>query len=150
MTSPTHAEALIEAIVMSYHRLTLAAEQLHERSGLTTGMRSVLLTLDRTGPLSSSQLAAARVVSRQFMQKLTSSMVDDGWLSREVSPNDRRVIILKMTAKAKRAVTRVKRLERPLLEQLEKRLGRVELVRAVDVLDQLCGLVSDAKIGASH
>jgi len=149
MTSSTHAEALIEAIVMSYHRLTLAAEQLHERSGLTTGMRSVLVTLDRTGPLSSSQLAAARIVSRQFMQKLTSSMVDDGWLARDANPQDRRVIILKLTAKAKRAVARVRRVERPLLEQLEKRLGRAELVRAVDILDQLCGLVSDAKIGAS-
>lgn len=150
MTSPTHAEALIEAIVMSYHRLTLAAEQLHERSGLSTGMRSVLLTLDRTGPLSSSQLAAARIVSRQFMQRLTSSMVDGGWLARDANPHDRRVIVLKMTAKAKRAVARVKRIERPLLEQLETRLGRAELVRAVDVLEQLCGLVSDAKIEASH
>jgi len=150
MTSPTHAEALIEAIVMSYHRLTLAAEQLHERSGLTTGMRSVLLTLDRTGPLSSSQLAGARLVSRQFMQKLTSSMVDDGWLARDANPHDRRVIILKLTAKSKRAVARVRRLERPLLEQLETRLGRADLVRAADVLERLCGLVSDATFGSSH
>ena len=149
MASTAHAEALIEAIVMSYHRLTLAAEQLHERSGLTTGMRSVLLALDGAGPLSSSQLAAARLVSRQFMQKLTSSMVKAGWLVRDVHPHDRRMVVLKMTAKAKRAVSGVRRLERPLLEQLTASLGQAEIARASETLDRLCRLVGDRAIGTS-
>ncbi|MEZ6028565.1 MAG: MarR family winged helix-turn-helix transcriptional regulator [Hyphomonadaceae bacterium] len=133
---------LIEEIVQAYHRLTRASDQLHAKLGLTTGMRSVLLTLENGPPLTISAIAVQRSVSRQFMQRLVQDMVGGGWLSLEINPEDRRVSLVAPTAKARRAIVKLRKVETPLFSELQSHFSQADLTRATDVLKRINVLLS--------
>jgi DNA-binding MarR family transcriptional regulator len=105
---------------------------------LTPARASALSVLVFGGPRSLGELAAAEQVSAPTMSRLVSSLAARGWVTREADEADGRVVTVRATPKAVRALEsgRRRRVEhvRALLGELsDADWGRVE--RAVALLE---------------
>jgi len=130
-------ERLIEGLTLSYHRLTARADALHGPRGVTTGIRALILLLEQAGPLTMSEIAAARSVSRQFIQRLCQSLAAGGWIETRPNPRHRRSPLIALSEKGKAEAGRIRALEAPLLAQLAAEVPAQDLARAADVLARL-------------
>lgn len=131
------AQQLVGALTLAYHRLTSASDTLHAEAGVTTGARSVLLTLNDRGPATIADLARARSVSRQFMQRLVSGLVAKGWLEERPNPRHRRSPMLVPTPTGAALIARIREAEAPRWTALGARFAPADLDAACRVLDGL-------------
>jgi len=133
------AQAVVEAMVLAYHRLTREAEALHGALGLTAGGRSILLTLEREGPRSVADLARRRDVSRQFMQRTVQGLIAAGHLAEQANPRHRRSPLLTLTEGGRAAVARMTAAEAPLWAEVGRALDPADTDAALRVLGRLAG-----------
>jgi hypothetical protein len=66
---------VLELLPSAFHRVGASGDILHASIGLGSGMRGLLISLERFGPTSVSKLAAMRPVSRQFVQRLVDDLL---------------------------------------------------------------------------
>jgi len=104
----------------------------------------VLARLEREGPRSTSDLAAAERVRPQSMSQTVADLEGQGLVSRSPDPEDRRRALLELTAAGREAL-RAERTRREgwLAQALESELSaeeRAVLERAVRLLDRLADL----------
>jgi DNA-binding MarR family transcriptional regulator len=70
---------------------------LRTESELTLAQLSLLARIDRHGPTSAADLAAAELITRQSAAGLIAVLEEKGFISREADPDDGRRLIVKMT-----------------------------------------------------
>lgn len=100
------------------------------RSGVRPGDGYVLLAA-RGRAVSSSEVAALTGTSRQAAAKLTERLVADGLLAREPSPDDARVVLLRLTPDGELLLAEVEDVYAELEQQWAALLGarRLESLR---------------------
>ena len=93
-------EELVSSLRMGVMRL--ARRLRHERSGndLTLTQLSALASLNRLGPLTIGELAAADNVKPPSMTRTVNCLEELGLVSREAHETDRRQVVVALTAKA--------------------------------------------------
>lgn len=113
-----------------------------ERSeaSLSGGQFSVLAHLDRCGPATPGELAEREHVQPPTMTRTVSALVEAGLVSRAVHPQDRRQVLLAVTAQGRAVVTATRRRRD---EWLTRRLAALDpderevLARATDILTRI-------------
>ena len=92
-TEPTEVASRLR---MSTARLTRALRQ-NDTSGLGPTVLASLFTIGRSGPITLGDLAAAEQVAPPSITKVAARLVDEGFVVRQVDPDDRRVVRLEIT-----------------------------------------------------
>jgi len=130
-------ESLIDETRLLFHRMKLAAEQLHAAEEITAGMRGVLFSLDRSGPLTVPQMAKARPVSRQHIQMLVNPLVERRCVELDDNPAHKRSKLVRLTAKGRRLVERMRKRESKVLGSLGSGMSQKQLRSAAAVMRSL-------------
>ena len=142
-TSPTRdvdtvADRLHSVAIHLLRRLRVEDEAL----GISAPRLSALSMLVFAGPRRVGELAEAEHVEPPTMTRLVDGMERDGLVAREPDPDDRRAVIVRATAKGRRALTRgrARRVEALAtgLRSLPTR-DLQTLADGVDVLDRVVG-----------
>ena len=90
--------SLIDETRLLFHHLRRTAESLHRQGEITAGRRGVLESLHREGPRTVPQLARARPVSRQHIQKLVDPLAAEGLVELVDNPRHKRSKLVRLTA----------------------------------------------------
>jgi len=69
--------------------------------GLTTVQRLILGVLEKEDGLSAGEVGQRLVLDSATLSGILERMADNGWINKETDPNDRRVVRVFATAKAK-------------------------------------------------
>lgn len=85
-------------------RLVRRLRHEHPSGARSFAQMAVLMRLDRHGPATLSELAAADGITPQSMARTIGELVDDGMLLREPDPADGRQILLSLTPRARQMV----------------------------------------------
>jgi DNA-binding MarR family transcriptional regulator len=96
----------IEAASLALVELTLQA--LSASSRLSVLQVRVLLTVDRHEQMNLSDLAASLHLSKPFASRLVTRLVDDRLLLRRTHHDDRRQLLLSLSARGRRALDRLR------------------------------------------
>jgi DNA-binding MarR family transcriptional regulator len=130
-------ESLIDETRLLFHRMKLAAEQLHGAEEITAGMRGVLFSLDRSGPQTVPQLARARPVSRQHIQMLVNPLVERRFIELVENPAHKRSNLVRLTPKGRRLVERMRKRESKVLGALGSGVSEKQFRSAAAVVRSL-------------
>jgi len=131
------AESLIDETRLLFHRMKVAAEQLHDAEEITAGMRGVLFGLDRSGPQTVPQMARARPVSRQHIQMLVNPLVERRCVELIDNPAHRRSKLVRLTPRGRRLVDRMRKRESKVLGALGSGMSEKQLRSAAVVVRSL-------------
>jgi len=131
---------LSTALRVSVLRLARRLRQEGQRDGLTPSQLSVLATVDKRGPLTLGELAAAERVQPPSMTRIVAALEAAGQLSRSADPSDGRVALVATTRAGRAAMTAIRRRRDAWLEQRLRELPAADLEtlrRAAAVLERL-------------
>jgi DNA-binding MarR family transcriptional regulator len=133
---------VLELLPPAYHRIGASGDLLHAPLRLSSGMRGLLVSLERMGPTSVPRLAAMRPVSRQFVQKLVDEMVLGGWVIATPNPAHKRSPLIELTPKGRDAIKQMYAVEQPYLTTLSNGLDANDLAIVARVLAIICERIS--------
>lgn len=107
-TSPSSRELTAVASRMRMAVMRLSRRVRHESLGgdVTSSMLSALATVDRRGPLTLGELAAAERMQPPSMTKIVARLEESGLLVREIDARDRRVARVQVTREGRRFINR--------------------------------------------
>lgn len=138
--TPETPHGLSTALRVSVLRLARRLRQEGQRDGLTPSQLSVLATVDKRGPLTLGELAAAERVQPPSMTRIVAALEAAGQLSRSADPSDGRVALVATTRAGRAAMTAIRRRRDAWLEQRLRELPAEDLEtlrRAAAVLERL-------------
>jgi len=138
--TPETIHGLSTALRVSVLRLARRLRQEGQRDGLTPSQLSVLATVDKRGPLTLGELAAAERVQPPSMTRIVAALEAAGQLSRSADPSDGRVALVATTRAGRAAMTAIRRRRDAWLEQRLRELPAADLEtlrRAAAVLERL-------------
>ena len=110
--------------------------------GLTLTQLSVLASLQRHGPLTPGQLAAHEKVRPPSMTRTLAALTEAGLVTRRVSPDDARSVLVDLAPPAHDLLTADRALRRAWLAERLAELEpqeRAALARATDLMERLAG-----------
>jgi DNA-binding MarR family transcriptional regulator len=111
-------------------------------AGLSPSLLSALSTVERGGPLTLRTLSDAEQVKPPTMTKIVASLLEQGLVSREPDPLDRRVAWVIVTPEGRLLLKRSRRLSDAYLAKRLRSLDPADLAaleRATELLDRLTG-----------
>ncbi len=129
-------------------RLRLAVMRLarrlrqHADTGATPSQLSALSTLDRTGQLTLGELAALEEIGPSTLSRIVAAMEDLQLVERTVDAKDRRVSLVRPTAKGRRLLKAARSRGNVFLARRMATLSATDLAtltRAVPVFEHLLG-----------
>ncbi len=140
-TSRPSDEELADRLRLTIGRL---ARRLRQQSlgNMTPSQRSVLASLDRSGPLRSGELAKVENISPPSLSGIVGRLEDRGLVTRRSDPSDARSTIVEATSEATAALERARQERTAFLVKAIERLDdpqRAALMDALPVLDRLVG-----------
>lgn len=103
---PSPLEVIGRVIVLAQH-LERNVESALEKHKLTLGQFDILATLRRNGRkggLTPTQLLESVVLSSGGMTARLDALADAGYICRKPKPEDRRMVMIELTAKGRRAI----------------------------------------------
>jgi len=106
-------------------------------SGIRMAQYRVLGLLMKTGSLSMSDIARTLYISKPSMTMLADTLTDNGWITRNNDPEDRRVINLTITPKGKKHLQQAFEIYRIDVRALISELDDQELQRLSASLDNI-------------
>jgi DNA-binding MarR family transcriptional regulator len=148
-------ETLMQEITRAFYDLRATGQAMGLSSDWGNGSWGLLQVLEVDGPMSMSDLARRRSVSRQYIQKIACTPIREKWITLEPNPADRRAPVMTITADGLRRLrTHRRQLQRGLrrvsrhfvAEDVAKAAATLSLMRSV--LDQmtLAGAVDAEKV----
>ena len=132
--------ALASALRLSVMRLARRMRRERADTSLTLSQLAALATLERHGPLTPRELAAAERVQPPSMTRLLASLVTAGLVTRTDHPTDRRQVLLAASPEGVALLREDRRRRDAWLAQRLRELepeDREVLRRAAAVLDRL-------------
>ncbi|GAA2085092.1 hypothetical protein GCM10009840_22620 [Pseudolysinimonas kribbensis] len=139
-TSAALARSLSFAIGRANRRMLAAGE------GLGQGHLNALATVFRVGPIRPGDLAQREFVSAPTMTRTLRDLEDRGLVTRTGNPDDRRSILVSVTAEGEHEVLRARSARADILAGLIARLDpadRAALQTALPALEHLATLGTD-------
>lgn len=124
-------------LTRAYHLLSALSDQLHSGHGLSTATRSILTLLELKGPLTLSEIARDRAVSRQFIQKIAGSLIKDGLIAKMPNAASKKSPKLHLTASGRQSAADIFAREQAIKDDLSMVITRGELRQANVVLAKI-------------
>jgi DNA-binding MarR family transcriptional regulator len=125
-------------------RLTVVrtARRLRQEAGsdLSPSMQAALATIERHGPLTPSELAAAERIQRPTATRVVARLEEQGLIERTGDPADRRVTLLSVTRDGRDLIQRLRKRKNVYLARRLRHLPADDLAaleRAADVLERM-------------
>jgi DNA-binding MarR family transcriptional regulator len=128
---------IFDEVSALFHRLRAVAGDVHGRGSSSAGCRGILRSLDVLGPQSVPQLARARPVSRQHVQALVNTLLNEGLINPSENPAHRRSSLLALTAKGRRELEAIRKREARLLASSRFDVPAKDIDRAAQTLRAL-------------
>jgi DNA-binding MarR family transcriptional regulator len=110
-SKPDEVARLFEESVLLYLRLNAWAARFYGKGQLSGPRRTVLVSLERSGPQTVAQMARRRSQSRQRFQPLVDALVADGLLEAVANPAHRQSPLIELTARGRKMVDRIHKIE---------------------------------------
>jgi DNA-binding MarR family transcriptional regulator len=114
-------------------------------AGLTPTAISVLLNVDRSGPLRLSELASSEGINPTMLSRVVADMVGDGLLERSSDEDDRRAAWVEATDAGHRLCARMRRERTDAVNDAMSGLGADERRRIEKALPALEALAEQLK-----
>jgi DNA-binding MarR family transcriptional regulator len=136
------AAGLASSLRLTIARLARRVRQegVTARDDVTASRLAALTTIGALGPITLGDLAAVEQVQPPSMTRIVARLEEAGLTEREVDPQDRRSVRVRITDKGKRLLARSRTRRDAFLAQRIARLTAEErdvLARALPLLDQL-------------
>ncbi len=138
--SPQALHGLSTSLRIGVMRLGRRLRQEGQRDGLTPTQLATLATLDKSGPLSLGELAAAERVQPPSMTRVIVALEAAGLVARSADPTDGRVALVSATRAGRAALGAIRRRRDAWLELRLAALPPqdIEILRqAAEVLERL-------------
>jgi DNA-binding MarR family transcriptional regulator len=139
-------DLLIREILFSFFRLNAIGERLFAGIGQTPGKVSLMRSLMEQGPQSVAQIARARPVARQAVQRMADELAAQALIEFVENPTHRRAKLARLTAKGKKLMTEAMAAELRLAGRLARNFGEREVEIARDVIQRLTGILTDQSL----
>lgn len=130
-------DELTMTAALLYFRMRRAAEEMLGEGAQSSGRRSLLKSLARAGPQTVPQMARARAVSRQHIQKLVNGLLEDGLVKLIDNPAHKRSRLVKITSSGSSAAEATARREAEILPELSRGIALRDIYTATRVLQRL-------------
>lgn len=133
---PSPLELVGRVIVLAQH-LERSVEGALERHGLSLGQFDILATLRRHGKkggLTPTQLLESVALSSGGMTARLDALADAGYIARKPNPDDRRMVVIELTAKGRRVIDNATKTRFKEAQQALPALPPAELVHLTDLL----------------
>lgn len=122
--------------------VTRTARRLRQEAGtdLSPSLQAALATIERHGPLTPSELAAAERVQRPTATRVAARLEEQGLIERTGDPADRRVSLLSVTRDGRELLRRLRARKNVYLARRLRDLPAEDLAaleRAADVLERM-------------
>ena len=126
-------DLLIREILFSFFRLNATGERLFAGIGQTPGKVSLMRSVMEQGPQSVAQIARARPVARQAVQRMADELAEQGLIEFVENPTHLRAKLARLTAKGKKMMDETMAAELKWAARLTRNFGEqeVEITRAV-------------------
>ena len=135
-TSHKLVKVLDEAVALNF-RLQRVAEELHRQGPASSARRGILRNLSDEGPQSVPQMARTRGVSRQHVQSLVNSLMEEGLVEIAPNPAHQKSGLVQLTDAGKQAVRDNTRREAVLVKECTPYVHNAELDTAYEVLHRV-------------
>jgi DNA-binding MarR family transcriptional regulator len=116
--------------------ITAAGEALARVGGQTLA-RWVILDAIEDGPATVAQIARARGIARQAVQRVADLLVADGLAAYEANPRHRRAKLLRPTRRGREVLRVISEAQRPWADALGAEIGEARLRRARALLAEI-------------
>jgi DNA-binding MarR family transcriptional regulator len=120
-----------------YNRIVRVGEALHAEESVTLGMRAVLEYLQINGPATVPEIARKRLVTRQHIQMLVNSLLEQKLVSLEANPKHKRSLLVALTAGGERVIARMRERERRAFDALKFQATPKEIEAAARTLERV-------------
>jgi DNA-binding MarR family transcriptional regulator len=128
-------------VVRTFHHLRAASERLHGEADPSASQRGILRGLQRSGAQTVSQMARARLVTRQFVQQLVDSLAEQGLVEVIPNPLHARAHLIQLTAAGRDVASTMERVEDRAYRHLARNFELEDLERAASTMAELCNLL---------
>lgn len=139
---------IVNLLPLAVLRLTAAGDALHSGRDLTSALRSILVSVGAHGPKTVSEMAALRLVSRQYLQRAVDELLARGLLTTRDNPRHRRSPLIALTARGTRMVDAIARVEAPHIVRLAAGISEADLATTTRVLGIICERLSAESVAA--
>src|ERR1700735_1013414 len=114
------------------------------RSDLTPSQVSVILRLEKDGPIAVSSLARAEGMRPQSMSAIVTSLLEAGLVSGAPAPNDQRQTLMSLSRKCQKLLRDGRAARQDwLTTTIQKKLSALEQERLASAVDLLARLMED-------
>jgi DNA-binding MarR family transcriptional regulator len=140
--TPTSAPSNTDLAARLRLSVTRTARRLRQESGtdLSPSLQAALATIERHGPLTPSELAAAERVQRPTATRVAARLQEQGLIERTGDPADGRVTLLSVTRDGRELLRRLRARKNVYLARRLRHLPAEDLAaleRAADVLERM-------------
>jgi len=139
-------DLLIREILFSFFRLNATGERLFARFGQTPGKVSLMRSLMEQGPQSVAQIARARPVTRQAVQRMADELAEQGLIEFVENPTHRRAKLARLTAEGKQLMDEAMAAELKLAGRLAHNFSDREVEIAREVIQRLTVILTDERL----
>jgi DNA-binding MarR family transcriptional regulator len=136
-------DLLIREILFTYFRLNAIGERLFESIGQTPGKVSLMRSLIEQGAQSVAQIARARPVARQAVQRMADELAEQELIEFVENPTHRRAKLARLTAKGRKIMEQAMTAELRWAGRLARHFEHREITIARDVIQRLQTLLAE-------
>jgi DNA-binding MarR family transcriptional regulator len=141
-------DLLIREILFSFFRLNATGERLFASLGQTPGKVSLMRSLMEQGPQSVSQIARARPVARQAVQRMADELAEQALVEFVENPTHRRAKLARLTAKGKKLMDEAMGAELKWAGRMARNFSEREVEIAREVIRRLSAMFADERLVA--
>ena len=128
---------LLRAVPQLSFKLSAHAEATLAKDGVSPGQRALMEDIAAGRADTTASLAKKRPVSKQYVQRLVTELVEDGYLRQKIDQEDSRVKRLSVTSRGKNALARWQAVDLQKLTQLDGIFSQDEIKKAYYVISEL-------------
>ena len=132
--APSLEASLIATVAPVMRHLVAHARRRRAWSELTYQQYNVLRMIDTLGPQPQAEVARRLLVTAPVVTRLASTLADAGLVARGTDPNDKRAVVLELTATGRK---RARAMRRDLLEAARELLEPIPEERRASVATAL-------------
>lgn len=130
-------QALIDEVVFLFHRMRRFAENTYGDGEQSAARRGILRELAHAGPRTVPQMVEHRGVSRQHIQVVVNSLLEDGLVEAIKNPIHKRSSRIQLTSKGEAKVREIEHIDNQTLRSFSARFSKEELEQTTHTLNQL-------------
>jgi DNA-binding MarR family transcriptional regulator len=140
-------DLLIREILFSFFRLNATGERLFASLGQTPGKVSLMRSLMEQGPQSVSQIARARPVARQAVQRMADELAEQALVEFAENPTHS-AKLARLTAKGKKLMDEAMGAELKWAGRMARNFSEREVEIAREVIRRLTAILADERLVA--